>query len=229
MSPRPLNPAPNETPGPASARAATPLLHLASRSPRRRRLLDECAIAYEAAPSPVDDSLLIAVSVRPHEWVASLAYLKAAAAAAGLRRTGATDRIVLGADTVVVKDERIIGQPRDAAHAKAIIAALRDGDHAVVTGVALLDLRDGARRIFADPAGVSLGWIEDDRIDDYLAGGGWRGKAGGYNLAERIDDGWPITFHGDPATIMGLPIRRLLPILEQLGIEPNHTGADTSQ
>ena len=53
-------------------------------------------------------------------------------------------------------------------------------------------------------------------IEGYLAGGGWRGKAGAYNLSERIEAGWPIEVQGDPGTVMGLPMEILSPMLREL-------------
>jgi septum formation protein len=56
---------------------------------------------------------------------------------------------------------------------------------------------------------VTWGDVDDDAIDEYVASGQWRGKAGGYNLEERLEAGWPIECEGDPTTVMGLPMRRL--------------------
>jgi septum formation protein len=88
-----------------------------------------------------------------------------------------------------------------------------EGAHDVISGVALLDLAGGARLLFFDRAQVTWGRIASDQVEAYVASGAWRGKAGGYNLAERLRAGWPIEVRGDPATVMGLPIRRLAPLL----------------
>jgi septum formation protein len=69
--------------------------------------------------------------------------------------------------------------------------------------------------MFTDRATVRLGRIAPPEIDGYVASGQWRGKAGAYNLAERLEAGWPITYEGDPGTIMGLPMRRLAPLLRR--------------
>lgn len=190
-------------------------LVLASRSPRRRQLLSEFGLPHEAVEPGIDDGLLEPGPVPPHQWVTALAYLKAAAAA----RTLAPDRpaLVLGADTVVVKGAALIGQPADAADAERIIRLLQDGHHEVISGVALLRTdRPGWRRMFVDRARVRVGHIGDDAIRAYIAGGNWRGKAGAYNLAERIEAGWPIQYQGDPTTIMGLPMRMLVDRLPRL-------------
>jgi septum formation protein len=95
-----------------------------------------------------------------------------------------------------------------------IIRLLENGQHEVLTGVALVDPATGRRELFVDRARVRVGAIGGERIGEYIASGGWRGKAGGYNLAERIQEGWPIEYEGDPTTIMGLPMRILPARLE---------------
>jgi septum formation protein len=193
--------------------ARLPRLVLASRSPRRQRLLNEHGLAHDTVDSTVDDGQLLRGEATPAQWVASLAYLKAAAGAdaLGARLDGRV--IVLGADTVCVKNGEVIGQPKNAADAERILRTLENGSHEVVTGVALLRIElDGSRSrdVSVDRAQVAVGQIGRDRIASYIAGAEWRGKAGGYNLFERIDDGWPITFDGDPTAIMGLPMRLLM-------------------
>jgi len=194
-----------------AARVAARTLHLASRSPRRRQLLDEAAIDHAAEHPGFDDSDLVPGNVSASQWVAALAYLKAAAGAAHATH-GAT---VLGADTAIIKDGSLIGTPRDHAEAFRILRTLSDGSHDVVTGVALLDPATGRRSIFVDRAAVNVGHLSDCMIAAYLATGAWQGKAGGYNLRERLVDGWPLEYAGDPTTVMGLPMKALSPRLEQ--------------
>lgn len=186
-----------------------PALALASTSPRRRQLLSEAGFVFTAISPGVDDAQLGApgAGTTPEQWVASLSYLKARA---GADRLG-SGFLVIGADTVVVKGDDVIGQPRDAGDARRIIQRLQNGQHRVITGVTLLDA--SGRTTFVDEAVVRVGDIGEGRLESYVASGGWRGKAGAYNLSERIADGWPISFDGDPGTVMGLPMRRLAPIL----------------
>lgn len=204
-------------------RDATPWLYLASASPRRRRLLLDHGIDHLAEAPPLDDGALDPGDTEPSRWVAALAYLKAASAQRRLERERRGPHVILGADTVVVKDGRIIGQPADAEHAREILLALSDGEHAVLTGVAVLTAQGHhasplcrSRILFTDRATVRVGLIARRAIDEYVASGEWRGKAGAYNLAERLDAGWPITYEGDPGAIMGLPMRRLAPLLDRL-------------
>jgi len=118
-----------------------------------------------------------------------------------------------------LKDGRLLGQPADAADAEAMLRSLENGAHEVLTGVALLRVEpDGSRtrEVLVDRAWVRVGSIGAERIREYVASGEWRGKAGAYNLFERIDAGWPIEYSGDPTTVMGLPMRALVSRLERL-------------
>ncbi len=186
-------------------------LWLASRSPRRRQLLESARLNFRVRRPEIDDGRLRCDRVPPEHWVVGMALLKAANVADLLarREPGATG-IVLGADTVCVHRGRVLGQPTDADHARAMLRELRDADHEVLTGVCLIDLSGGDRSVFFDRAMVRVGHLGDDEIDRYVESGSWRGKAGGYNLAERLEAGWPLRCDGDPATVMGLPMRRLL-------------------
>ncbi|MEM7755669.1 MAG: Maf family protein, partial [Planctomycetota bacterium] len=214
---------------PSTIAMPTPTLALASKSPRRRQLLTEAGLAHEIIPSGIDDGQLSASAVHPAHWVTALAYMKAAAGA-GQWAAAIPDRpaVVLGADTVCVKDtpvgqhtqHEIIGQPDDADHARAIITRLNNGAHSVITGVALIDTHAGQSDLFSAAAHVRVGDIGREAIDRYIDSGNWQGKAGAYNLFERLDAGWPIEFEGDPHTIVGLPIADLLPRLARLGITP---------
>jgi len=186
-----------------------PPVALASRSPRRRELLETHGLRHRVVDADLDDGDLSAGTASPRAWVMSLAYLKAAAGLAAARATLGPGWVVLGADTVCEADGKIIGQPRDEGEARAIIRSLRGREHAVYTGVSLIDVDSLRRVICLDASRVSVGWIEDEEIESYLASGGWRGKAGGYNLGERQRAGWPITCSGDPDGIMGLPMRLL--------------------
>lgn len=189
------------------------MLFLASKSPRRAELLRRHGFAFEPVSPGIDDALLVKGSVSPEQWVAALAHLKARGGAMILGPR-AEEGVVLGSDTVVVKDGRVIGQPNDEDHARQIIELLQRGDHRVVTGVALL-YPGGARTLFTESARVRVGEIGTERVSEYIASGGWRGKAGAYNLEERLAAGWPIKYEGDPGAIMGLHMRRLAPMLER--------------
>ncbi|MBS0196074.1 MAG: Maf family protein [Planctomycetes bacterium] len=180
---------------------------LASRSPRRRELLSEAGVAHFAEHPGFDDAVLEPGEVGPEQWVASLAYLKAWAKS---RESDAP--VVIGADTACVMDGRLIGTPRHAAEAEGMIRGFMGRGHEVVTGVAIISRADGVekRSMFSEWATVRVGMLTEEQIAGYVASKAWEGKAGAYNLRERIDAGWPIEFTGDPTTIMGLPMRALM-------------------
>lgn len=189
-------------------------LRLASASPRRALLLREHGFEHEAVPSPVDDTDLAPGCSTLTQWTAALAYLKARAALEAMREEERRRSVVVGADTTVIKAGRALGKPADEREAARTLRALSGGGHEVATGVCVL-APGRPRIIFADTARVRVGELPGALIDEYIASGGWRGKAGAYNLSERLAAGWPIEFEGDPGTIMGLPMRRLEPILRR--------------
>ncbi|MEI7657202.1 MAG: Maf family protein [Phycisphaerae bacterium] len=198
----------------AVATLCPPIL-LASRSPRRRELLAAAGVPHVAAAPVFDDSTLTPGDIgSPSHWVTSLAYLKAWSQACSHPEAP----LVLGSDTACVLDGRLIGTPADALEAEGMIRAFMDRRHEVVTGVAIIDRRGGVprRHLFADAATVHMGRLCEEELAAYLATGAWQGKAGGYNLMDRVRAGWPLTWQGDPTTIMGLPMNRLIGRLNTL-------------
>ncbi len=190
-------------------RRPLPPVALASKSPRRRELLESHGLRHAVVDADIDDGDLAPGSSCPRAWVMGLAYLKAAA---GLRQAGETlddGWVVLGADTICVQDGRIIGQPGDAREAEAIVRGFCGRVHEVLTGVALIDARSLQRVIFLEIASVEVGLVGDREVESYIRSEGWRGKAGAYNLSERLEAGWPITYCGDAEGIMGLPMEAL--------------------
>jgi len=202
---------------------STPTIWLASRSPRRRQLMLEAGFDARVVPADIDDGRLPHGDARPESWVMALAYLKARRVAEMLSSAFDAEDVacgvVLGADTVCALDREILGQPRDEGEAERMLRLMRGREHRTLTGVCLLPLREwlapaghtrfGSRLLAFDAAHVSIGETTDRQIQGYLSSGEWRGKAGAYNLNERIQAGWPIACRGDPTTVMGLPMKKL--------------------
>ena len=203
-----------------------PALLLASTSPRRTELLRLAGLDHETISPGIDDAELMPGNANPEAWAASLAYLKAQAGLDRWRLLRADEqRLVVGADTICVRGSDIIGQPRDADDARRILEFFDDGAHDVITGVAVIDSTTRVREIFVDRARVWWDGVGAERIDEYVASGQWVGKAGAYNLAERVEAGWPIRWEGDPNTIMGLPIDGLRGRLERMSRVPVEPAA----
>ncbi len=186
-----------------SAAAAAPPLILASTSPRRAQLLREAGYTFEIVTPPYDDTEHSLDHLPAHLAAPALAQLKAASVADTLPRG-----LVLGCDTLIALDDHRIGKPADAADARRILNILLGVTHQVVTAVCLIDCASRRQHIFTDIADVTIPALPPGELDRYLASGDWRGKAGGYNLAE-LQRRWGITVSGDPTTVIGLPMKRL--------------------
>ena len=205
-------------------RQSTEIL-LASTSPRRRQLLAQAGVDFTAIDPGLDDGQLTSGPVSPAQWVGALAAMKARAGLDRAGELGLEPVVVIGADTVCVHRSELIGQPADAAHARAILRSFVSTTHEVLTGVALLTHAGARRELFVERAAVSWGAVSDDQIERYIASGHWQGKAGAYNLTERLDAGWPISYRGDPGTIVGLPMATLLPRLDRLRCQCDGSAA----
>lgn len=191
-------------------------IRLASRSPRRKLLLEEAGIAVVVQPPQIDDGKLQAKNVSAEHWVAAMALLKALDVANRLQSKEKTNAgTVLAADTVCVHRGKILGQPRDAIHARNMIQSLANATHRTISGVCLIRLCDAQRVLLVEETTVHIGNLTDVDIDQYIDSNQWQGKAGGYNLIERVENGWPMRWDGDPTTVMGLPMDRLLPLLKR--------------
>ena len=148
----------------------------------------------------------------------ALAWLKARSVAE-LLGDKSEQVVILAADTVCIEnDGTVLGQPSNEKIAKDMLLQLRGAMHRTMTGVCLLSHHAGSatrlRTLLYDVTRVEVGHISIAEIDRYVASGDWQGKAGGYNLQERLDGDWPIKVIGDPTTVMGLPMEKLKPLLQ---------------
>jgi len=196
---------------------SSPRLILASASPRRRELLAAAGIAFVADPSGVDESL--PAGVEPEAAAEELAERKARAVA---ERWRGTDRLVLGADTVVALDGPggavLLGKPADADEARGMLRRLSGTRHKVVTAVAVVRARDGASALAHETTHVRMRPILASEIEAYVASGEWVDKAGGYAIQESADAFVQALEGGGLDNVVGLPValaRRLIAALER--------------
>jgi len=198
-------------------------LILASSSPRRRELLSLIGLPFEVRVSGIDETPRDGET--PVEYVRRVAREKAVATpppAPLLRDNTAGEggkSVVIAADTEVVIDGEILGKPRTADEAAAMLAKLRGRTHEVISAVAVLDARTGQLREEVCRSGVPMRDYSDEEIADYVASGDPMDKAGAYAIQH---DGFhPVeNFSHCYASVMGLPLCHLTRALRQFGIEP---------
>ncbi len=171
------------------------MLVLASQSPRRAEILRQAGIPFEVAVPSVDESPF--EDELPEDYVQRLAESKALAVGA------APDRVVLGADTTVVIDGEMLGKPENDDDARRMLAALSGRRHEVITGICL---RLPAE-VIRDWASTSVWFapMTEREIDDYVASGEPRDKAGAYaiqGLASKFIE----KIEGCYFNVVGLPV-----------------------
>jgi len=184
------------------------MIVLASASPRRRHLLEMLGIAHEVMPADVDETRL------DGEVPEAMAVRLAAAKAQAVLATRPA-HLVLAADTVVVIDDEVLGKPADAADAERMLALLSGRSHRVVTAVALAQPGGEVQERY-DVTTVWFRELSPALISAYVATGEPLDKAGSYGvqgvgavLVERVD--------GDFFSVMGLPLRLVVDLLEAAG------------
>jgi nucleoside triphosphate pyrophosphatase len=195
-------------------------LVLASASPRRLDLLAQIGIVPDLVDAAdIDESPLKAELPPPH--AARLAAAKALCVAA--RHPGA---FVLAADTVVGVGRRILPKAEDAASARACLALLSGRRHRVFGGVVLIDPAGHVRRRLVR-SDVVMKRLESAELADYVAGGEWRGKAGGYAI-QGAAAMFVRAIHGSYSNIVGLPLFETVALLRGAGfrLTRHQTGED---
>ena len=184
-------------------------LVLASSSPRRQELLALLGLPFEVCPSNVHEQPT--AGLVPLEQVRHFAREKARA----VSRERPHD-LVLGSDTVIELDGRLLGKPRDLADARAMLARLAGRSHLVHTAVALCHQGRGTDVVEVATTTVQMKANEGQIYERYLATGESRDKAGAYaiqggggELVAGID--------GDYTTVVGLPLKLVVKMLESIG------------
>ncbi len=185
-------------------------LILASASPRRKQLLVELGLTFDVIVADVTEHE--DPSTDPRVMVTHNAALKADWVAARN-----PDAYVLGADTTVFIDQRVLNKPADLAEARAMLKKLSGRTHTVFTGVALRRVADGLRIDEGVTSEVTFKAFDDAVIDTYFKIVNPLDKAGAYGIQdgrELIVAGWQGSF----SNIMGLPMEALKQILARCGL-----------
>ena len=153
---------------------------LASASPRRKELLHQAGIQFDIIISNVKE---VITKTDPAGVVEELSSQKARAVAQKVK----DGTIVIGADTVVALDGKILGKPADVPEAVDMLRALQGRTHQVYTGVTLLEKRNGSERVctFSECTQVEMYPVSEEEINAYVATGGPMDKAGAYGIQGR--------------------------------------------
>ena len=185
----------------------SPRVILASASPRRRELLSLIGLAHEVRPADVDETLIAGES--PRMYADRLARSKALAVAC-------PEAVVIGCDTIVVVDGEVLGKPVDASDATRMLRLLSGRSHLVMTAVAVAF---GGRMLSeVVQVGVTFRRLGAAETAAYIDTGEPMDKAGAYGIqgygatiVDRVD--------GDYFAVMGLPLNRLVRLLESMGFQ----------
>lgn len=189
-------------------------IYLASASPRRKQLLDQIGLPHTVLVSYVDETGY--ESLPPAQQVTNLALRKADAVAAGLDRG-----LVIGADTVVVWREQVLGKPRDQAQALDMLTSLQDSEHHVYTGIALVDAASGHRVVGSEFTAVKFRPIDQEELLAYVATGEPLDKAGAYGV-QGMGGVFVESIKGCYFNVVGLPLVRLATMLAEFDVDVHH-------
>lgn len=187
---------------------ATGPVILASGSPQRKEILERIGVRFQIRVSGVEEI----VEGNPSEVVLANALLKAREIA-----TEAPGALVIGCDTDVVLEGRVVGKPEDESRAREYLARLSGRDHSVFSGLAVLGPEEGRVRSGVAESTVRFRELGEDEINRYVASGEWRGRAGGYAIQGR-GSALVAGVDGDISNVIGLPVGLLLDLAPELGL-----------
>jgi septum formation protein len=180
---------------------------LASMSPRRIELLKRWGVSFRVKPSHIHEKT---ARKRPSAIVRDLALQKASAVAKTL-----SEGLVIGADTIVVLQGKIIGKPKHEEHAHEILSRLNGSLHRVYSGVAVVDAGTGKSKVVYDVSKVKMRRIKPEELR--LLSRKHLDKAGAYAVQEK-EDAFVEKIWGDYYTVVGLPYFKTKKLLKEFGI-----------
>lgn len=186
---------------------------LASASPRRRELLEQGGIPFTVIPSQAEEKI---TTEQPGQVVEELSYLKCS----DIYEKSLGDVLVIGADTVVASEGKILGKPSSQKDAVKMLQSLQGREHEVYTGVTIMarEGNENRKKTFHEKTKVVFYPMSDEEIRSYVNTGEPMDKAGGYGI-----QGKSAVFikeiSGDYNNVVGLPLARLYQELKNMGIE----------
>lgn len=192
------------------------MLYLASSSPRRRMLLERLRLPFFVLAKPVDEAL--DVEMPPRRRVEILAERKARTAAEDV-----SQGLVIGADTLVVCNGRVLGKPADAREAEKMLRLLQGRQHDVYTGVAVVEKPAGRVLVACEQTKVKFKPLTESEIKRYVATGEPLDKAGAYAV-QGVGAIFIDSIKGCFFNVVGLPLARLAQMLKEFGVDVLDSG-----
>ncbi|MEI6316437.1 MAG: nucleoside triphosphate pyrophosphatase [bacterium] len=180
---------------------------LASTSPRRKELLAKTGLAFEICPGDYEEDMTL--QMEPKELAKFLSLGKAQSVVSKF-----PDALIIGSDTFLSFEDKVLGKPHTPEKAKEMLQMLRGNMHSVLTGYAIIDTKNN--KIINDVVETKVCFknYSDQEIDEYIATGEPLERAGGYaiqeigkKLVEKID--------GDLDSAIGLPVKNILESLKE--------------
>ena len=181
---------------------------LASASPRRAELLKQIGLDFQVCPSGLSET--VATPTSPAEVVEELALKKAQTVGRRFNRG-----LIIGADTVVAINRKIIGKPENNRHAIEILSQLSGNHHEVVTGVSLLDLEKERQIVWSERTLVHFRKLRESEILEYVSSHDVSDKAGAYGIQEKAA-AFVSRIEGCYFNVVGLPLASLVEKLWEL-------------
>lgn len=178
---------------------------LASKSPRRKQIMDELYIPYEIIVADIEEKINLNNDLK--EEIEKLSFLKALKVFDDNR-----DAVVIGADTIVVVNNKVLGKPKDALDAKDMLKMLQNSKHYVITAVTILSSEKS--ETFSNISEVFFNEMSDKEIEDYIKTDEPMDKAGSYAI-QGIGSKFINKINGDYYAIMGLPISEVYKRLKE--------------
>jgi septum formation protein len=183
---------------------------LASKSPRRKQLLENIGLKFNVVPSNINEALVLISS--PKKYAETLSLLKAKKVAEKFN-----DAIIIGADSIVIFKGEIIGKPISLKNAKEILRKLSGQKHMVITGFTVLDSRTNKSKTSSVLSYVTFKRLSEEEINNYVKTGKLTDKAGAYAVQEKAA-AFIEKIEGDFFNVVGLPIFALCKTLQEFDI-----------
>lgn len=202
-------------------------LILASGSPRRKELLEQIGAKFEVLPAKGEEVL---TADTPSQVVLGLSRQKAWETAGRCEKRNGERTIILGADTVVVLEDKILGKPKDQREAADMLHMLSGNIHSVFTGVTLILCEKEKQEVhqFYEETKVAMYSMSDEEITAYVETQEPMDKAGAYAIQGKCAV-YVEKIIGDYYNVVGLPISRVYQELKKLGIELVHKGISNTK